>query len=630
MPLPTDTSLKTLLGASFTAPSGWSAVSTNNMWVFTAPEADACLALVDIQDAVAADAVARAWREYRPDANRPVRLAMPLTQRNGWDERYIYQYETSPNEAVVCHAVAHRLGNDWTIAITDASRTTFDKRSAAFQLILESLRARGYQRETFTGRKVRALDNDRIGLLKDFVRFAMQLFHIPGVGLSLIDSGDVVFEGGFGVRTLGAPEAVDAHTLFLCASNTKALTTLLLARLVDENNLRWEQPVTEVYPQFRLGDAETTRQVLIRHLVSASTGLPRQDLEFIFNFGAATPASCLGSLAAMHPTSGFGEVYQYSNFLAAAGGYVAAFALDPEKELGAAYDDAMRTMLFEPLGMAETTFDFPRAMRGNFAGPHGDDVDGNICRGSMDINYSIVPLRPAGGMWTSAHDLSKYLQMELALGVLPDGTRLVSAANLLERRKGRVQVTEGTSYGMGLMINTQYGIPIVHHGGSMFGYKSDMIFLPEHGVGAVVLTNSDSGSYLYGLFLRRLIEVLFDGNSEATEQAQVVAAQHAAFTAKRRERFRVPPDAAEVRELAPHYTSATLGSLRIRTDANATIFDFSDWRSAVASRKNDDGTLSFFLIDPATFGTEFVVGERNGKRALLVRGGQHEYSFIES
>jgi CubicO group peptidase (beta-lactamase class C family) len=629
MPLSTDTSLKTLLGASFTAPSGWSAVSTNNMWVFTAPEADACLALVDTQDAFAADAVARAWREYRPDANRPLRLAMPLTQRNGWDERYIYQYETSPNEAVVCHAVAHRLGNDWTIAITDASRTTFDKRSAAFQLILESLRARGYQRETFTGRKARELDNERIGLLKDFVRFAMQLFHIPGVGLSLIDSGDVVFEGGFGVRTLGAPEAVDAHTLFLCASNTKALTTLLLARLVDENNLRWEQPVTEVYPQFRLGDAETTRQVLIRHLVSASIGLPRQDLEFIFNFGAATPTSCLGSLAAMKPTSSFGEIYQYSNFLAAAGGYVAAFALDREKEIGAAYDGAMRTMLFEPLGMAETTFDFPRAMRGNFASPHGDDVDGNICRGSMDINYSIVPLRPAGGMWTSAHDLSKYLQMELSLGVLPDGCRLISAENVLERRKGRVQVSEGTRYGMGLMINTQYGIPIVHHGGSMFGYKSDMIFLPDHGVGAVVLTNSDSGSYLYGLFLRRLLEVLFNGNSEATKQAQVVAAQHAAFTAKRRERFRVPPDAAEVRELAPHYTSATLGSLRIRTDANTTIFDFSDWRSAVASRKNDDGTLSFFLIDPATFGTEFVVGERNGKRALLVRGGQHEYSFIE-
>src|SRR6188508_1349092 len=121
MPLSTDTSLKTLLGASFTAPSGWSAVATNNMWVFTAPEADACLTLVDIQDACAADAIARAWREYRPDAGRPVRLALPHAQGNGWDERYIYQYETSPNEGVVCQSVAHRLGNDWTIAIIDAS-----------------------------------------------------------------------------------------------------------------------------------------------------------------------------------------------------------------------------------------------------------------------------------------------------------------------------------------------------------------------------------------------------------------------------------------------------------------------------------------------------------------------------
>jgi CubicO group peptidase (beta-lactamase class C family) len=248
----------------------------------------------------------------------------------------------------------------------------------------------------------------------------------------------------------------------------------------------------------------------------------------------------------------------------------------------------------------------------------------------MDINYSIVPLRPAGGMWTSARDLSKYLQMELSLGGLPDGSSLASADSLLERRNGHVQVREGTTYGMGLMINTQYGIPIVHHGGSMFGYKSDMIFLPDHGVGAVVLTNADNGYYLYELFLRRLLEVLFDGNSEAIKRAQAMAAQHDAFMAERRERFRIPPDPAEVVKLALHYTSPILGSLRIRVDDNATIFDFADWRSSVASRKNDDGTVSFFLIDPAILGVEFVVGERDGKRALTIREGQHEYAFVES
>jgi CubicO group peptidase (beta-lactamase class C family) len=69
---------------------------------------------------------------------------------------------------------------------------------------------------------------------------------------------------GFGVKTLGRPDPVDADTLFLAVSNTKAMTTLLLAELVDEHKelvdehkLRWDELVTEAYPEFRLGDANT-------------------------------------------------------------------------------------------------------------------------------------------------------------------------------------------------------------------------------------------------------------------------------------------------------------------------------------------------------------------------------------
>ena len=49
----------------------------------------------------------------------------------------------------------------------------------------------------------------------------------------------------------------------------------------------------------------------------------------------------------------------------------------------------------------------------------------------------------------------------------------------------------------------------------------------------------------------------------------------------------------------------------------------------MASRKNDDGTTSFITIDPGTDGFEFVVGERAGKRILIIRDGQHEYVFTE-
>jgi CubicO group peptidase (beta-lactamase class C family) len=632
--LSADAPRTTTSGATFTAPSGWRLTSSTSKTVLDPPEADSHLALLDVQATDAAAAVAAGWAGYRPGANRPLRIATPQAPQNGWEERHVYSYETSPNEKAVVYALAWRAGRDWTVAIVEATSSTFEKRNAAFSLVIGSLRPKGYQRELFAGKKARPLDAERIALLRDFAQDVMRQFGIPGVGLSLIDGGKVVFQGGLGVRALGKPDPVDADTLFLAASNTKAMTTLLLAELVDESKLRWDEAVATIYPDFRLGDADTTRQVLVKHLVCACTGLPRQDFEWLFNYAAATPASSLASLGTMQPTSRFGEIFQYSNLMAAAAGYIAASVVSPRvgpsQELGAAYDEAMRSRVFEPLGMTHTTFDFPTAMRGNFASPHDDDVDGKTVLARMDLNYSVVPVRPAGGMWTSARDLSRYVQMELALGELPGGGRLVSKESLLERRRGQVQTGEDSSYGMGLVVNTRYGIPVVSHGGSLFGYKSDMIFLPDHGVGAVILTNSDAGGYLPGLFRRRLLEVLFDGQPEAVEQAKVAVAQRAASIAKRRERLVVPADAAEVGKLAARYINPELGALQVHAQDGATIFDFGKWHSAVASRRNDDGTMSFISIDPTVDGFTFVVGERDGKRALIIRDAQHEYAFVEA
>jgi CubicO group peptidase (beta-lactamase class C family) len=628
-PLAADTPMSTSNGATFTAPVGWSVTSGANRVLLAPPEPDSRLVLVDLHAPDAAAAVAAGWASYRADANRPLRLVTPQAPYNGWVERHIFHYETSPNEKAVIYALAWRAGPDWTVTIVEASRSTFQKRNAGFSLVVESLRAKGYQREMFSGRKAHPLDADRIALLTTFVRDVMGQFDIPGVALALIDDGKVVFQEGLGVRTLGMPDPVDADTLFLAASNTKAMTTLLLAELVDEHKLRWDQPVTEVYPKFRLGSADTTRQVLVKHLLCACTGLPRQDFEWLFNYGAATPASSLESLAAMQPTSGFGDAYQYSNVMAGAAGYVAASVVNPGQELGAAYDEAMRSRVFGPLGMSHTTFDFAKAMSGNFASPHGDDVNGRTTLARMDNNYSVVPVRPAGGMWTSARDLSKYLQMELALGVAADGTHLVSQESLLERRKKQVQMGEDTAYGMGLVIDTRNGIPVVHHGGNLFGYKSDMVFLPDHGVGAVVLTNSDTGGYLTGLLRRRLLEVLFDGKPSAVEQAKVALGQRSASIAKNRERLVVPADAAVVSTLAAHYVSPILGELRVRAQDGATVFDFGTWRSVMASRQNNDGTTSLISINPTIAGFTFVVGERDGRRTLVIREAQHEYAFVE-
>ncbi len=332
----------------------------------------------------------------------------------------------------------------------------------------------------------------------------------------------------------------------------------------------------------------------------------------------------------MQPTSKFGEVFQYSNLMAAAAGYIAAHLVYPNQELGPAYDTAMQQKIFDPLGMKSTTFDYAHALAGNHASPHGDDVDGRPTVASMAFNYSVVPARPAGGVWTSAGDLIRYVQLELALGVLPNGKRLVSTENLLARRAPQIAVGEDLTYGMGLIVDRRYGIPVVSHGGSMGGFKSNLYFLPEAGIGAVLLTNSDNGGMLLDSFGRRLLEVVFDGKLEAAGDVVAQAARRKAARAKDRERLVVPAAPALVTQLAKRYSSKELGELAVLTQDGITTFDFGEWKSAVASRKNDDGTISFITIDPTSDGFEFVMGERAGKRVLIIRDGQHEYIFTEA
>ncbi len=625
-----DTQRVSTGGATFTVPAGWSIRTDKDKVVLAPPEPDMHVAIVDTKADDARAAVAAAWTIYKPDAKRPLKLVTPRPAREGWDERQVFNYETSPNERATVEAVAYRAGSNWTVLILDGSDMTAEKRSAPIGLIFGSLRPKGYKRESFAGRKPHSLDAARIEQLKSFVAQSMKELGIPGVSLALVDNGKIVYQGGFGVRELGKPDPVDENTLFMAASNTKGMTTLLLAELVDEKKLKWDQPVIDVYPGFKLGDADTTRKVLVKNLICACTGLPRQDLEWLFEFKNATPQSSLALLGTMQPTSKFGEVFQYSNLMAAAAGYIGAHIVHPDMELGAAYDDAMQKKIFDPLGMKSTTFDYARALAGNHATPHGDDIDGHPSVASMAMNYSIYSARPAGGVWTSASDLIQYVELELTQGKLPDGKRLVSAENLLARRAPQVPLGEDEWYGMGLSASRKYGVTVVDHGGSMGGFKSNWYALPEAGIGAALLTNADNGGMLLGPFQRRLLEVVYDGKDEAAGDVAASAARYKAALAKDRERLVVPADSAEVSKLAKHYSSTELGGLTVLTANGTTTFDLGEWKSSVASRKNDDGTISFITIDPTNDGFEFVVSERGGKRALIIRDGQHEYFFTET
>lgn len=627
--LESDRLLATREGTRLQGARSWTVQRNKELLLIDAPEGDAHLAITDLQAPDLQSALRSVWASYQPEFARAIKLSTPTPANGGWDSAYNVSYETSPNEQKVLAAFALQKGTSWTIVLIDANEATLAKRGAAVTQMVRSLAPQAYQKESFAGRKPQRMDAGRIAKLRSFLEEAMQLVGIPGAGFAILDQNQVVYEGGVGVRQLGQRQPVDAHTRFMAASNTKGMSTLLLSTLVDEGKLRWDQPVQQVYPGFRLGSAEVSAKVEIRHLVCACTGLPRQDFEWIFEYRNATPDTSLKLLSTNSPTSGFGEVFQYNNLMASAAGYIGGHLAYPGLPLGAAYDKAMQKRIFDPLGMQDTTFDMARGQRSNFAHPHGLDRYNKVAELPMTLNYSVVPHRPAGGVWTSAHDLIRYVQLEANQGKLPDGRQLVSAENLLMRRQPQVSTGNQTYYGMGLFVDRSTGVDVVHHGGSLFGYKSDWYLLPEAGIGAVLLTNSEQGRVLLGAFQRRLLELVYDGEETAMKNLRTrVDAEKAEFS-KNYQSYTWP--AQDASQLARRYRSKELGELTVKRQGKELIFDFGEWQTGMASRKNADGTLTYVTIDqgfaPDPF--EFTVTRHEGKPALVTRDGQHDYYFVE-
>jgi hypothetical protein len=155
-----------------------------------------------------------------------------------------------------------------------------------------------------------------------------------------------------------------------------------------------------------------------------------------------------------------------------------------------------------------------------------------------------------------------------------------------------------------------------------------MIWLPEQGIGAVILTNGDPGWLIRSVFQRKLLEVIFDGKPEADSLIVKSGKQYFKGIEANRNLYTIPADPVLAKELASKYKNESLGTIDIINGNGSTIFDFGEWKSQMASKVNPDGTVSFVTIAPGMDGFEFVVGAGQ-KRILILRDAQHEYTFVE-
>jgi CubicO group peptidase (beta-lactamase class C family) len=624
--LAADAPRTTVAGNAFLAPAGWKITVRDRATILEAPEGGSFVALVDVQAKDADSAVAAAWAAFGAELKWPLLSTGDLADRDNWTNRRAYNYQVPPNEKRVVQTLVMKANDVWTVAVIDLDQAIAEKRGAQLSLVFGRLLPKGYERESFAGKTAHKLDAKRIAELAKFIEDGRQKLDVPGVSIGIIEDGKVLFADGFGKRDINKTAKPDGETLYMIASNTKALTTLMLAKLVEEGKVTWETPVTKILPSFKLGDANTTSQVLVKHLICACTGLPRQDFEWLLEFDDVTPEKVMVTLGGMQPTSKFGELFQYSNPLAAAAGFVGGHAAFPKMKLGPAYDEAMRTRVFAPLGMTATTFDFKKAIAApNFANAHAPDIDAKPAYAAIDVDYSIIPVRPAGGAWSNVRDLLKYVDMEIQEGALPGGKRYIARDTLMARRAPQVAIGKDVTYGMGLMVDTTYGIPVLRHGGDLIGYHSDMFWFPGQKVGAVILTNGDQGAILRGPFRRKLMEVMFDGKPQAEAEVATAAKRLFDDIATARKLLTVPADDAAAKALAAEYANDALGEIKVTRSGGKTTFDFGEWKSEVATRKEPDGSLTFVTIRPGIAGLEFIPDA--AKRTLTTRDAQHEYVF---
>jgi CubicO group peptidase (beta-lactamase class C family) len=621
-----DTKVTTASGATFTVTRGWHLARTDTLIVIQEPQRELAAAMVEIAAPTVEEAIAQAWKRWRPDFSRVVRTTMKPPAMGGWDEVAQIAYETGAEERRLVIAAARRKGATYYVALVDGTVAAAERRGAQLNIAMASLEVPARTEENLAGRTAHALDAARVEKLLAFAEAARTQAHVPGAAIAVVQNGKIVLEKGLGVRELGKADPVTPTTLFMIGSMTKPLTSLMMSRLVDQKKFGWDTPITTLLPSFALGDPDATSRVTMAHTMCACTGLPRWDMEFIFESKGSTPQSRIELMRAMKPTTGFGETFQYSNLMVASGGYAAAMTGARTKDMRRAYNDAMTAEVLRPLGMSATVLDLDVARKREHASPHSRTLTFETQPLTLETERGVDSVMPAGGAWSNVRDLSRWLLLELDNGKL-DGKQIVSEANLLARRKPQVKISARQSYGLALFVDESRGLQSIGHGGNTFGFTADATFFPEHDLGLIVLTNAQASNAFAGAVRRRLIELLLDGEEEAERAFAFGLKQQAEVIKKQLQEITINPDPAFVEPVLGRWTNPRLGIVEFRREGGGFVFDAGEWKAPVGEHKDASGVRRIMLTGPPFAGLGFWPQTTDGRTTLLFETAQQKYVF---
>ncbi len=604
----------------------WKHEDAGGLERFTDPDGAVTVTAVESSEPDLAKAIAAAWALASPKMALPERQRASPPANERFQKQLVVSYDDDAHEHVAqAIAMQHAFRAERVyVFLIEGPAKAVNKRAAEIGRIMTSLEVDDAKALELDAAKAKPLDEARRAAWFDFVERERAMAGVPGAAAALVTK-DGVFTRGFGVRAEGS-EAVDADTQFMIGSVTKSFSTLLLAELVDAGVIRWDEPVREAYPDFRLADEGRSKAIQMQHLFCACVGAPRQDMEMLFEFAGKKPADLFHVVATMQLTSEFGETFQYNNQLTAAGGFIAAHAALPkESDFAKAYARVLRERVLDKLAMSSSTLDPAEVVRrGNYALPHRLDWGGGNEKLDLGVERFALPIAPGGALWSTANDMAKYLQLQLSRGVLPSGERLVSEANLGRTQTAQVKVSDKQGYGMGWLVGRWRGLSVIEHSGATMGFNSDLVVFPDLGLGMFIVANRSPGAMATAA-RERLSEILFELDARAegalgqrlSEMRRLEAEEKAKVAAQ------PVPD-----ELAGRYTNARLGAIELKKGAAGMTFDAGEWHCDIGVFNPDERPNTLLLTSGPLQGITFQPQkQKDGKSALLFKAQQSEYLF---
>jgi CubicO group peptidase (beta-lactamase class C family) len=324
-----------------------------------------------------------------------------------------------------------------------------------------------------------------------------------GMAIAVVKDDAIIYENYLGMADADKDIKVNKNTMFYIASVTKSFTAMAALILESQGKLDFNKSLAEFFPEINFPPKLKADKITLEHFIVHTSGIENDLLGFLKSetgqYSTETLIKILEQYTQVNTSAPFHK-FQYTNL-----GYN-ILGMILERELGTDWKSLVENEVLEPLKMNHTSTRMSTARKKGFeiAKPH-DQVNDSLVR--LYIEKEDNTMHAAGGILSSARDMARWLIVELNTGKIDK--KQVFDADLIKKSQSEIVPQKRMmfdfkrfAYGYGWNIaTTPLGDTIVHHFGSYNGVHPQFSFVPNAGVGVIVMANEGSISQYLNMLL---------------------------------------------------------------------------------------------------------------------------------